>query len=246
MYRNIIFDLYGTLIDIRTDEYSIDFWRKAVQVFAMGGASFSPGELRTSYTRYVKRALRRERLKHPTCKHVDIDLLQVFRKLYLDKGINADVTQLRDTAYRFRKDSTLMIQLYDGVTELLEGLKDAGKKIFLLSNAQESFTVPEMDELGILKYFDGIMISSEERVSKPQRQFFEKLLAKYELDRRDCLMVGNDKNSDMQGAKGVGIDGLYIHQEISPDVEDESEVEAKWKIMDGDVHKILGYILSEE
>ena len=214
MYRNIIFDLYGTLIDIRTDEYSIDFWRKAVQVFAMGGASFSPGELRTSYTRYVKR-------------------------------INADVTQLRDTAYRFRKDSTLMIQLYDGVIELLEGLKDAGKKIFLLSNAQESFTVPEMDELGILKYFDGIMISSEERVSKPQRQFFEKLLAKYELNPKDCLMVGNDKNSDMQGAKGAGIDGLYIHQEISPDVEDESEVEAKWKIMDGDVHKILGYILSE-
>ena len=138
-----------------------------------------------------------------------------------------------------------MIQLYDGVIELLEGLKDAGKKIFLLSNAQESFTVPEMDELGILKYFDGIMISSEERVSKPQRQFFEKLLAKYELNPKDCLMVGNDKNSDMQGAKGAGIDGLYIHQEISPDVEDESEVEAKWKIMDGDVHKILGYILSE-
>ena len=61
MVRNVIFDLYGTLIDIRTDEFSLDFWRKAVQVFAMGGASFSPGELRTSYAKYVKRALRRER-----------------------------------------------------------------------------------------------------------------------------------------------------------------------------------------
>lgn len=243
MYQNIIFDLYGTLIDIRTDEYSLDFWRKAVQVFAMGGASFSPGELRTSYTRYVKRALRRERLKHPTYKHIDIDLLQVFRRLFSDKGINADVTQLRDTAYRFRKDSTQFIRLYDGVIELLEGLRAAGKKIFLLSNAQESFTIPEMDELGILKYFDGIMISSEERISKPQRQFFEKLLAKYQLDPKECLMVGNDKNSDMLGAKGAGIDGLYIHQEISPEVRDESEVAAVYKIMDGDVRKILPYIL---
>ena len=243
MYRNIIFDLYGTLIDIRTDEFSLDFWRKAVQVFAMGGASFSPGELRSSYTKYVKRALRRERLKHPTCKHVDIDLLQVFRKLYSDKGINADMTQLRETARRFRKDSTLFIKLYDGVIELLEGLREAGKKIYLLSNAQESFTIPEMDELGILGYFDGIMISSEERVSKPQKQFFEKLLAKYQLDPTQCLMVGNDKNSDMLGAKGVGIDGLYIHQEISPEVRDESEIEARWKIMDGDVHKILPCIL---
>lgn len=243
MYRNVIFDLYGTLVDIRTDEFSLDFWRKAVQVFAMGGASFSPGELRTAYTKYVKRALRHERLKHPTYKHVDIDLLHVFRRLYSDKGINADMTLLRDTARRFRKDSTLMIQLYDGVIELLDGLRDAGKKIYLLSNAQESFTVPEMDELGILSYFDGIMISSEERVSKPQRQFFEKLLDKYQLEPLDCIMVGNDKNSDMLGAKSVGIDGLYIHQEISPDVMDESEIYARYKIMDGDVHKILPYIL---
>ena len=243
MYRNIIFDLYGTLVDIRTDEFSLDFWRKAVQVFVVGGASFSPGELRTAYTKYVKRALRRERLKHPTYKHVDIDLLEVFRKLYSDKGINADMTQLRETARRFRKESTLFIRLYDGVTELLDGLRAADKKIYLLSNAQESFTLPEMDELGILSYFDGVMISSEERVSKPQRQFFEKLLEKYQLEPTECLMVGNDKNSDMKGAKSVGIDGLYIHQEISPEVSDESELDAVYKIMDGDVRKILPWIL---
>lgn len=243
MYKNIIFDLYGTLIDIRTDEFSLDFWRKAVQVFATKGASFSPNELRTSYTKYVKRALRHERLRHPIFKHVDIDLLQVFRRLYQDKGINADMTLLRDTAHRFRKDSTLMIRLYDGVIELLEGLKAAGRGVYLLSNAQESFTIPEMDELGILKYFDGIMISSEEKVSKPQKQFFSKLLERYRLDPKECLMVGNDKNADMLGAKSVGIDGLYIHQEISPEVKDESEVTALRKIMDGDVRKLLGTIM---
>ncbi len=246
MYRNIIFDLYGTLVDIRTDEFSLDFWRKAVQVFAMGGASFSPGELRSSYSRYVKWAMRFERLKHPTYKHVDLDLLEVFRKLYADKGITADELLLRDTAHRFRTDSTLMIGLYDGVTDLLEGLKQAGKGVYLLSNAQESFTIPEMDELGILPYFDGIMISSEERVCKPQRQFFEKLLEKYHLDPQECLMVGNDKNADMKGAKAVGIDGLYIHQEISPEVKEESEVEARWKIMDGNVRRILDIITESD
>ena len=246
MYRNIIFDLYGTLIDIRTDEYSIDFWRKAVQVFATGGASFSPGELRTSYTKYVKRAYRRQKLAHLNYKYLDIDLLQVFKQLYKDKNINADEMLLRDTARKFREDSTEYIQLYDGVIELLDGLRDAGKHIYLLSNAQESFTIPEMDELGILGYFDGIMISSEEGVCKPQRQFFEKLLEKYELNPKECLMVGNDKNSDMLGAKSAGIDGLYIHQEISPEVEDESEIHARWKIMDGDVRKILSCITEEQ
>ena len=242
MYRNIIFDLYGTLVDIRTDESTLDFWRKAVQVFAMGGASFSPGELRTAYNKYVRSAYRRQRFESRSFRYVDIDLLQVFKRLYKDKGIDADELQLRDTAQRFRRDSTEHLRLYDGVTELLEGLKAADRKIYLLSNAQESFTIPEMDELGILPYFDGIMISSEEGLCKPHRRLFERLLERYDLRPEECLMVGNDKNSDMLGAKEAGIDGLYIHQDISPEVEDESEVCARWKIMDGDVRKILGYI----
>ena len=44
----------------------------------------------------------------------------------------------------------------------------------------------------------------------------------------------------------MGIDGLYIHQEISPEVKDESEVNARWKIMDGDVHRILPLLLSDD
>lgn len=28
MYKNYVFDLYGTLIDINTDEWSIDIWEK--------------------------------------------------------------------------------------------------------------------------------------------------------------------------------------------------------------------------
>jgi len=243
MYRNYIFDLYGTLVDIRTDEYSLNFWRKAVSVFAKGKASYSPSELMTRYKKYVRQEVLREKLRHPTYKYIDIDLLTVFRRLYNDKGVKADIELLRDTAVRFRSASTEHIRLYDGVIDLLESLDAANKKIFLLSNAQESFTVPEMEQLGILKYFDGVMISSEEKICKPQKAFFDRLIEKYRLDRSECIMIGNDKISDMMGAKEAGIDGLYIHQEISPPVEDESEICAKWKIMDGDVYKIKEYVL---
>lgn len=246
MYKNFIFDLYGTLIDIRTDEYSLDFWRKVVSIFAKGRASYSPVELQRGYRRNVRRALWRERFRHPTYRHRDIDLLEVFAALYADKGVTAGDELLRDTARRFRKASTQKLCLYDGVLDLLETLKKNGKKIYLLSNAQESFTIPELEEVGILGYFDGIMISSEERVCKPNRIFFERLIRRYELDPRECLMIGNDKNSDMLGAKGVGIDGLYIHQEISPPVDSEDEIEAKWKIMDGNVYRIKELVLADE
>ena len=159
MYKNYIFDLYGTLIDIRTDESSLNFWRKAAAVFAQGKASFSPGELKNAYYKYVKLALWRERLCHPFWHHRDIELLDVFARLYSLKGVTADDELLRSTARRFRKASTQKLCLYDGVKELLDALKAAGKRIYLLSNAQESFTVPELEEVGILDYFvsEGIL-----------------------------------------------------------------------------------------
>ena len=243
MYRNFVFDLYGTLIDIRTDEYSLGFWRKAVSVFAKGKASYSPSELKKAYQKYVRRELWKERARHPLWHHRDIDLLEVFKRLYSDKGVVASVELLRDTAKRFRKASTVRFQLYDGVIDLLDNLKACSKGIYLLSNAQESFTLPELEEAGLLKYFDGILISSEERVCKPEKRFFDRLFEKYSLDPSECLMIGNDKNSDMLGAKNAGMDGLYIHQEISPPVENEDEIQAKWKIMDGDFRKIKDIVL---
>ena len=44
---------------------------------------------------------------------------------------------------------------------MLQRIKDAGKKIFLLSNAQVAFTAPEISLLGLTRYFDGILLSSD-------------------------------------------------------------------------------------
>ena len=243
MYQNYIFDLYGTLVDIRTDEYSPDFWRRAAAVFARAGASYTPGELSGAYRRYTRRAMMIERARRPFWRSHDIELLDVFARLLKDKGVAPTEEMTRALARRFRKTSTEFIRLYDGAYDLLESLKKAGKNIYLLSNAQECFTVPELEELGIIGFFDGILISSQERVCKPEKAFFERLIKRYGIDTSRSVMIGNDANSDMRGAEKAGIDGLYIHQEISPEVEAERLIPAKWRIMDGDVYKIKELVL---
>ena len=243
MYINYIFDLYGTLIDIRTDEFSSRFWHKAANIFSQNGASYAPGELRGAYTRLTRREMHREILRHPACRHIDVDLLRVFRKLYARRGVQADDALLARTAEDFRTASTKFIRLYDGVTDLLDAIKESGGGIYLLSNAQRSFTVPELKRVGLYDYFDGVMISSDERVCKPERRFFRRLLKKYDLDPAECIMIGNDHHSDILGACSVGMDSLYIYQEISPPVTDESEIKATYIIMDGDVRKIKELIL---
>ena len=49
-------------------------------------------------------------------------------------------------------------------------------------------------------------------------------------------MIGNDYISEIGGAAHFGIDSLYIHQSISPDI--EGELRSTYTVMDGDVYKI--------
>lgn len=48
-----IFDLYETLIDIRTDENSRLLWKGMAQLYARFGALYSPGQLQSAYIRMV-------------------------------------------------------------------------------------------------------------------------------------------------------------------------------------------------
>ena len=46
MYQNYIFDLYGTLVDIHTNEKKAYLWKKMSLFFGMKGAAYEP----VSYT----------------------------------------------------------------------------------------------------------------------------------------------------------------------------------------------------
>lgn len=242
MYQNCIFDLYGTLIDIRTDESGDNFWSYIAQIYKDNGAYYTVKEVESSYYRLARIEVIKTRALHPFYKNIDIELENVFAKLYLKKGVKPSNEIVADTALKFRKASTKMIKLYDGVIDLLESLKQSGKKIYLLSNAQRCFTCPELIELGIYDYFDGILISSDCCCSKPSKKFFDILFKRYKLNKSESIMIGNDCISDMLGAHRFGIDGLYIHQEISTPL-DGKKLICKHKIMDGDVNKMKQYLI---
>ena len=111
-----------------------------------------------------------------------------------------------------------------------------------MSNAQTDFTRPEFDLMGLADFFDGILISSEEGYKKPAKEFYDRLFTRFGLKPENCLMVGNDEFSDIAGAIQVGMDSLYIHTEISPNITEESK--ATYAIMDGDWRKAAEIMLS--
>ena len=94
---------------------------------------------------------------------------------------------------------------------------------------------------GLTQYFDGILISSDVECSKPDKCFFETLFDRYSLEKSESIMIGNDYISDIGGAADFGIDSLYIHQSISPEI--KGELRSNYTVMDGDVFKIKGLVL---
>ena len=195
-YENYIFDLYGTLVDIHTNEKKAYLWKKMSLFFGMKGAAYEPKELRMAYETKIKE---QEAALKMECRgsHVpEIDIADVFRQLFEDQAVS--VTE----------------------EEMLQRLKDAGKKVFLLSNAQALFTAPEISLLGLTKYFDGILLSSDAGVKKPDPAFYEMLLKQYHLDPAECLMTGNDDIADCHGAASAGIASRYVATRQSPKIND--------------------------
>lgn len=236
MYKNYIFDLYGTLIDINTDEWNDDLWKKMAILYAYRGANYAFDELNSEYDRLVELEKKSVRKKHPDYSVIDIKIEKVFRKLFTQKGVKVTKAQVMFVAEAFRCYSTKYIKLYDGVIDLLDTLKENGKKIYLLSNAQRSFTENELNMFGLTKYFDGICISSDEECSKPDTNYYKALFERYNLEKKESIMIGNDYISDIEGAADYGIDSLYIHQSISPEI--KGELRSTYTVMDGDVFKI--------
>ena len=242
MFKNYIFDLYGTLIDINTDEWSDDLWEKMALYYSYKGASYSGKDFHKEYDKLCKKEKAEIKKAHPEYKNdVDIKVEKVFKKLFENKGVEVTDKEILDICAMFRCYSTKYIRLYDGVIDLLDTLKAKGKKIYLLSNAQRSFTMNELNMLGLTPYFDGIFISSDKEVCKPSPYFYNGLVEEYSLDKKECVMIGNDYKADINGSKRAGMKSLYIHQSISPEI--KGKMNTKWCIMDGDVYKIKEMIV---
>jgi len=217
-YRAYAFDLYGTLVDIRTDEEASSLWKKTALLLGFFGLSIAPGDLKMAYRRLcrertekMEKALARKKIPGPC----EIDIVQVWQTLFRENGLPLSRTQAMEICRFFRAQSIRRLRLFPEVMTLLQSLRARKKEIYLLTNAQASFTRPELTLLGLDRAFDRIYISSEYGVKKPSSAFFG-LLQQNGVSPGECLMVGNDQLCDCEGASSAGMDSLYIFTPQSP------------------------------
>lgn len=220
-YTDLVFDLYGTLVDIHTEE-DATVWEKTAVYFGFYGAAYTGTELHAAFTEAMK-ARQAQAGQDYEC-YPDIPCEGVFTQLFQQKGVLEHAEQLGlNAAQLFRISSMEYIRCYPHVLESLHKLRQAGYRLWLLSNAQRVFTAFELRHLGLDKAFDGIYISSDYGCRKPDQRFFRALLDTQKLDPASCLMIGNDRQTDIAGAATAGMDTLYMHTNITPPGQAEAD-----------------------
>ena len=213
-YTDLIFDLYGTLVDIHTEEDAV-VWEKTALYFGYYGAAYTGEELRDAFQAAMA-AKKAKAGQNYEC-FPDLPFEPVMAELFRAKGVTENAEELgKNASQLFRIASTEYIRLYPGVTDALVELREKGYRLWLLSNAQRVFTAFELRHLGLGEQFDGIYISSDYRCRKPDLRFFQALLREQNLDPGKCLMIGNDRHTDIGCAKAAGLDTLYMHTGLTP------------------------------
>ncbi len=100
----------------------------------------------------------------------------------------------------------------EGMEEVIKELKENGYGIYLLSNAaiclrQYFHRIPGS------QYFDGHMVSSEEKLLKPQHEIYEALFERYHLVPEECFFI-DDSPYNIEGAFQCGMPGTVFHGEV--------------------------------
>ena len=93
---------------------------------------------------------------------------------------------------------------------LVDDLKRAGYKLYVLSNMSREF-IDFLRRTEIYGCFDGEVVSCEEGVVKPEPRIYEILLDRFGLDPAETLFI-DDRRSNLEAAAAFGIATFHFRE----------------------------------
>lgn len=158
----------------------------------------------------------------------EADLLEttytyVLLELLKDKGY----ANMPDDVIRKALDSLFAITqtnwiLEDDTVPTLKKLEQNGYRMGLISNAGDDQDVHQLiRRFEIASYFDFILTSAACSYRKPHPRIFELAIANWYFLPSETVMVGDNLDADIRGAKSAGLYGVWISRRAGQSTEDQ-------------------------
>ncbi|MCK5845114.1 MAG: HAD family hydrolase [Victivallales bacterium] len=138
--------------------------------------------------------------------------VELLRELY---GVVPDAARIAEML-RIKHDSFVdAVKLPGFVPPLLKQLRRTCRLGFISNYPCRTSIVDSLEKIGILDFFDSIVVSGEIGVVKPHPRIFRCSLDQLALAPENCLYVGDNWLADIQGAKRIGMSAIHTTQYVS-------------------------------
>ena len=211
-YKHLFFDLDRTLWDFEKNSIitlrSIFDKRKLDKIFPDFNIFVSTYEAHNErlWDLYKLRKIRKDELRNErfllTLKDFGIDDPK------LAEQIGDDYVEL----------SPMQTVLFPNTIEVLDYLSTK-YKMHIITNGFVEVQYKKLKNCGLEKYFERVTTSEEAKSSKPKPEIFQVALKSVNAKKTESLMIGDDLENDILGAKKFGIDQVFFN----PDSEKHSE-----------------------
>jgi putative hydrolase of the HAD superfamily len=221
----VIFDAYGTLVELD------NFYERLGRGFAEAGVLL-PAD--------VVRAAAQEEMKyyvtHTVNARTELDWGQLRSECaqVLAEGIRSagHAIALSDEGVLQVLEAALVFHVFPEVRETLQALRERGIGLGVISNWDGSLR-HVLQELGLLEFFNFVLISAEEGIQKPDAEIFKRGLRRAQekysaLAAHRCFYVGDHYDGDIEGARSAGLQPVWLVREercvVSGELRDDDKV----------------------
>jgi len=215
MFEYLLIDLDDTIFDFRGQEKLA--LQQALKIFHIDPTE----EVCHRYHLINKAHWERLERKEITREQV---LVGRYAVLLQELGVDNDPVLLARTYEKCLSQGHLFLP---GAVETLERLY--GKyKLYIVSNGTSHVQAGRLKSADISRFFEDIFISQDIGVNKPDREFFERCIAKIPGFRKEkALIVGDSLSSDILGGINAGIKTCWVnahHKPADPQIPADYEI----------------------
>ncbi len=215
MYKHILIDLDDTIWDFRRNSkiaMQEIFYDYELNQFYNSFESF--------YDVYM---IKNHQLWDQYAKgEITKDFLSLERFLYpLRIAGNENVELAKKLGEDFLYRTTMQTNLIDGAIETLEYLKDKGYTLSIISNGFVEVQYTKLRCSGLLPYFANVFLSEEIGYQKPDTRFFQTVLDRLNATPAECLVIGDNFQTDVQGAQNANIRALFYKDSTNKPIDIE-------------------------
>lgn len=198
----IIFDLDGTLVD---DESAVEAGLSAFHAVHGRALGLALPELRLRW-----RELFQQHFNRYLSGQVSMQEQRRLRMRDLFATSGRCLTdQEADSAFSsYRRAYTAGWRTFPEVPQALDGLH--GFRLAVLTNGNGDQQRAKLAATGIAERFEGIFVSSEIGMAKPDQAAFRHVASNLGVRERDCVFVGDNLDVDIRGAAQGGMDAILV------------------------------------